>query len=85
MSTPEYQRLVADTDPDVVEVEEDTHVVPTTYGNLTVATQGSKEAREKFTLLTCHDVGLNHRSCFSGFFSHPGTLLGRVYKVSYKG
>ncbi|XP_076449630.1 protein NDRG3-like isoform X1 [Babylonia areolata] len=40
--------------------------VETPYGNMHVAIQGD---RTKPAILTFHDIGLNHVTCFQGFFS----------------
>ncbi|XP_041376947.1 protein NDRG3-like isoform X2 [Gigantopelta aegis] len=40
--------------------------VETPYGNVHVAIQGD---RSKMAILTYHDIGLNHVTCFQGFFS----------------
>ncbi|XP_005101568.1 protein NDRG3 isoform X1 [Aplysia californica] len=41
--------------------------VETPYGNIHVAIQGD---RSKQPILTFHDIGLNHITCFQGFFSY---------------
>lgn len=40
--------------------------VETPYGNMHVAVQGD---RSKPAILTFHDIGLNHGTCFQGFFN----------------
>ncbi|KAK7115134.1 hypothetical protein V1264_001064 [Littorina saxatilis] len=40
--------------------------IETPYGNMHVAIQGD---RSKQAILTFHDIGLNHVTCFQGFFS----------------
>lgn len=40
--------------------------VETPYGNFHVAIQGD---RSKVAILTFHDIGLNHVTCFQGFFN----------------
>ncbi|XP_030840584.1 protein NDRG3 isoform X1 [Strongylocentrotus purpuratus] len=42
--------------------------VETEWGNILVAIQGD---RTKPAILTYHDLGLNHVSCFQGFFNFP--------------
>ncbi|XP_071496782.1 protein NDRG3-like isoform X1 [Diadema antillarum] len=42
--------------------------VETEWGNILVAIQGD---RTKPAILTYHDIGLNHVSCFQGFFNFP--------------
>ncbi|CAL1532377.1 unnamed protein product [Lymnaea stagnalis] len=42
--------------------------IETPYGNFHVAIQGD---RSKQPILTFHDIGLNHTTCFQGFFSYP--------------
>ncbi|GFR73132.1 protein NDRG3 [Elysia marginata] len=42
--------------------------IETPYGNLHVAIQGD---RSKQAIITFHDIGLNHVTCFQGFFSYP--------------
>ncbi|XP_045192858.2 protein NDRG3-like isoform X3 [Mercenaria mercenaria] len=42
--------------------------VETSYGNIHVAIQGD---RSKPAIFTFHDIGLNHITCFQGFFSYP--------------
>lgn len=42
-------------------------VVPTPVGECTVYTQGDRADKP---IITCHEVGLNHRSCFKGFLAH---------------
>ncbi|KAL4234168.1 Protein ndrg3 [Mactra antiquata] len=42
--------------------------VETSYGNIHVAIQGD---RSKPAIFTVHDIGLNHITCFQGFFSYP--------------
>lgn len=41
--------------------------IETPYGNIHVAIQGD---RAKPAILTYHDIGLNHITCFQGFFSY---------------
>uniref|UniRef100_A0A7S0RDD7 AB hydrolase-1 domain-containing protein n=1 Tax=Pyramimonas obovata TaxID=1411642 RepID=A0A7S0RDD7_9CHLO len=43
--------------------------VDTKYGPITVTVCGDAK---KPALLTCHDIGLNHRSCFQGLFMCAG-------------
>ncbi|XP_050395431.1 protein NDRG3 isoform X2 [Patella vulgata] len=40
--------------------------IETPYGNMHVAIQGD---RSKMPIVTFHDIGLNHVTCFQGFFS----------------
>lgn len=42
--------------------------VETSYGNIHVAIQGD---RSKTAIFTFHDIGLNHITCFQGFFNYP--------------
>ncbi|XP_052817458.1 protein NDRG3-like isoform X2 [Mya arenaria] len=42
--------------------------VETSYGNIHVAIQGD---RSKPAIFTFHDIGLNHTTCFQGFFNYP--------------
>lgn len=42
--------------------------VETSYGNIHVAVQGD---RSKPAIFTFHDIGLNHITCFQGFFNYP--------------
>jgi len=42
--------------------------VETSYGNIHVAIQGD---RSKPAIFTMHDIGLNHITCFQGFFNFP--------------
>ncbi|KAL5021266.1 hypothetical protein ScPMuIL_000421 [Solemya velum] len=42
--------------------------IETPYGNLHVAVQGD---RSKIAIITVHDIGLNHTTCFQGFFNYP--------------
>jgi len=46
------------------------HVVPTRYGPIAVTVHGD---RAKPPLLTFHDVGLNHRTCFQPLFVCAGS------------
>lgn len=62
-------------------------VVPTRYGPITVTTQGDPS---KPALVTFHDVGLNHRTCFQPLFVCAGRqsdLVKRfcVYHIDYPG
>lgn len=41
--------------------------IETPYGNIHVAIQGNKS---KMAIITYHDIGLNHVSCFQGFFNY---------------
>ncbi|CAG5116506.1 unnamed protein product [Candidula unifasciata] len=41
--------------------------IETPYGNIHVAIQGD---RSKQPIVTFHDIGLNHSTCFQGFFSY---------------
>ena len=46
------------------------HVVPTRHGPVTVTAQGADRSRP--ALVTYHDVGLNHRTCFHPLFVCAG-------------
>ena len=46
------------------------HVVPTRHGPVTVTAQGADRSRP--ALVTYHDVGLNHRTCFQPLFVCAG-------------
>lgn len=45
-----------------------TDSIETSYGNIQVAMQGD---RAKPAIFTFHDIGLNHQTCYQGFFSYP--------------
>jgi pimeloyl-ACP methyl ester carboxylesterase len=65
----------------------DAYVVETRYGPITVTVQGD---RSKPPLMTFHDVGLNHRTCFQPLFVCAGTssdLLRRfcIYHIDAPG
>lgn len=69
------------------DVEGATRVVPTRYGPVSVTTQGDVS---KPALLTYHDVGLNHRTCFQPLFVCAGAssdLVSRfcVYHIDAPG
>ena len=67
---------------DAFDVDGDVHVVPTRYGPLTVTVQGDPRARP---LLTYHDVGLNHRTCFQPLFvcAGPSSDLVKRFRVHH--
>ncbi|XP_046370000.1 protein NDRG3-like isoform X2 [Haliotis rufescens] len=64
-STDPKPRSFANTDATAILIQEDD--IETPYGNMHVAIQGD---RSKMAILTFHDIGLNHVTCFQGFFSY---------------
>lgn len=62
---------------DGFDVAGDSHVVTTRHGPVTVTVQGD---RRKPALVTFHDVGLNHRTCFQPLFVCAGPRSDLVSK-----
>jgi protein NDRG1 len=62
---------------DGFDVAGDSHVVTTRHGPVTVTVQGD---RRKPALVTFHDVGLNHRTCFQPLFVCAGPRSDLVNK-----
>ncbi|XP_064610298.1 protein NDRG3-like [Liolophura sinensis] len=60
----EPRRLLSDANNIIIQDED----VETPHGRIRVAIQGD---RTKPAILTFHDIGLNHISCYQGFFSFP--------------
>ncbi|CAG2192293.1 protein NDRG3-like isoform X2 [Mytilus edulis] len=62
----EPQHRMVNSNANSILIQEDD--VETPYGNFHVAIQGD---RSKMAILTFHDIGLNHITCFQGFFNFP--------------
>ncbi|KAL3860728.1 hypothetical protein ACJMK2_010813 [Sinanodonta woodiana] len=60
---PKLRSFVPDASNIIIQEED----VETPYGNVHVAIQGD---RSKIAIFTYHDIGLNHVTCFQGFFSY---------------